>query len=217
MIDLEKLNKLELEAISLKVSKSRNNIYYINSDIKNSIEQQEPEDKYIINVYIDILGIKSENEKEVNIGKLEANFFESEIVMEDMTFYDICDCVGSDLEPLASEIVDGDGYIKEDICDYCGNLMYIDRIYIEKEYRNIGIASFVIESLNDILSYTLNLHPTTIILLPKPQEKDEGGNLKNIEDNDRKELYTQQLIKFYKRTGFKKIRNSKYMVKKIEN
>ena len=95
--------------------------------------------------------------------------------------------------------------------------MYIDRIYIEKEYRGAGIASFVIESLNEVLQYTTELNPNVYIVLPKPQEKDENGKIGNMKDEQQKEICMEKLLKLYKKLGFKKIRNSNYMIKKKDN
>ena len=82
--------------------------------------------------------------------------------------------------------MDKDGCIKEHICEFHKNIMYIDRIYIEEKYRNIGIASFVIESISELLEYTVNLNPHTLILLPKPQQKNGEGELCNIKDKEEK-------------------------------
>lgn len=217
MLDKEKLNKVGLDYISLKASRGRNNIYCTDSNIEDAINSQEPSGKYIIDVWIDIIGIKKDSDKEINIGRLEGNYFESEMLIDDYTFYETCDCKGADLEPLASAITNKDGYIKESICEFDENLMYIDRIYIDEEYRGAGIASFVIESLNEILQYTTGLNPNVYILLPKPQEKDENGKISNMKDEQQKEICMQKLSKLYKKLGFKKIRNTDYMIKKKDN
>jgi hypothetical protein len=217
MIDKEKLNKVGLDYIPLKVSRGRKNIYYIDSNIEDAINLQEPNEKYVIKIWIDIIGIKKDSGEELKIGKLEGNYFEAEVVMEDFSFYDICDCEGADLEPLASAITDNYGDIKESICQFDENLMYIDRIYIEEGYREAGIASFVIESLNELMQYTVELNPNVFVLLPMPQEKDEKGNMHNVNDEKKKEVYMQKLLKLYKKLGFKKIRNTNYMIKKKDN
>lgn len=217
MLDKEKLNKVGLDYISLKVSRGRNNIYCIDSNMEDAINFQEPNEKYVINIWIDIIGIKKDSDEEIEIGKLEGNYFEAEVIIDDYSFYDICDCKGADLEPLAAAITDSEGYIKESICEFDENLMYIDRIYIEEEYRGAGIASFVIESLNEVLQYTTELNPNVYILLPKPQEKDENGKIGNMKDEQQKEICMEKLLKLYKKLGFKKIRNSNYMIKKKEN
>lgn len=217
MLDKERLNNVGLDCISLEVSRGRSNIYCIDSDIEDAINGQEPDEKYIIDVRIDIIGIRKDSDEEINIGKLEGNYFESEIVTDDYTFYEICDCKGADLEPLASAIINRTGCIKESICDFDKNLMYIDRIYIDEKYRGAGIASFVLSSLNEILQYTTELSPSVYILLPKPQEKDENGNMCNVKDEKQKEICMQKLLKLYKKLGFKKIRNTEYMIKKKDN
>lgn len=214
MLEKDKLEKVGLEAISLEVCRGRNKVSYIDSDIEEAITSQEYNEKYIIDIYIDILGIQKDTGEEIKIGKLEGNFFENQLMMEDTSFFDVCDCVARDLEPLAEVIIDRDGDIKENICGYDENLMYIDRIYVEEKYRNIGIASLVMESLNELLEYAVSLEPHTLILLPKPQEKDKDGHLHNIEDEEEKDICMNKLIKLYKKLGFKKIRNSNYMMKK---
>ena len=189
-------------------------VNYIDTDLEEAIRSQEDNERYIIDIYIDILGIEEGTGEEISIGKLEGNFFESEFAMEDTDFYQICDCAGRDLEPLAEAIIDKDGNVKENICEFHKNLMYIDRIYVEEKYRNIGIASFVIESISELLEYTVSLSPHTLILLPKPQEKNKEEELCNIEDEEEKEICMKKLINLYKRLGFKKIRSSNYMIKK---
>lgn len=214
MLNKDKLNEVGLEAISLKVSRGRNRVNYIDVDLEEAIKSQEDDEKCIIDIFIDILGIKIDTGEEINIGKLEGNFFESEVIMEDTDFYEVCDCVGADLEPLAEAIIDNDRCIKESICDFGENLMYIDRIYIEEKYRNLGIGSFIIDSFVELLEYTVSLNPHTLILLPKPQEKNKEGKISNIENEEKKEKYMKKLIKFYKKLGFKKIRGCNYMMKK---
>ena len=216
-IDKEKLNEVGLDCISLRVSRDGNVINYIDSDIENAINIQEPNEKYVINIWIDIIGIKENSDEKIKIGGLEGNYFKASITIDDYTFYEICDCEGADLEPLAASITDRDGNIKESICEFDENLMYIDRIYIEKEYRGVGIASFVIESLNEILQYTTELNPNVYILLPKPQEKDEEGKISNMKDEKEEKICMEKLLKLYKKLGFKKIRNTNYMIKKRKN
>ena len=116
MLERDKLEKVGLEAISLKVSRGRNKVSYIVTDLQEAIRNQEDNERYIIDIFIDILGIEEGTGEEISIGKLEGNFFESEFVMEHTDFYEICDCAGRDLEPLAAAIVDKDRCIK---CGRC--------------------------------------------------------------------------------------------------
>ena len=93
--------------------------------------------------------------------------------------------------------------------------MYIDRIYIEEKYRGLGIASYILNSLNQILEYSTNMNPHVLILLPKPQEKNNKNRLVNMNDKDKEKFYKSKLIDLYNKLGFKKIRNTEYMLKRV--
>lgn len=216
MIDLEGLNKLGYDSISLEVSGTRGELNYIDKDINNYIEEQDYEEKYVINVFVDIFATNLDTQEKVEIGKLTGNFFESEIIMDDISFYDLCDSIGTDLEHMASAIVDEDECIRDDICEFDETLMYIDRIYIEEKFRALGIASYVLNSLNDILEYSVNLNPNVLILLPAPQEIGEDGLLQEVRDEKINENDKKRLIKLYEKLGFEKLKNSNYMIKRTK-
>ena len=216
MIDLEELNKLGYDSISLEVSGTRRELNYIDRDINNYIEEQDYEDKYLINVFIDIFATNLDTQEKVEIGKLTGNYFESEIIMDDISFYELCDSISTDLEHMASAIVDEEDCIKDEICEFDENLMYIDRIYINEKFRELGIASYVINSLNEILEYSVNLSPNVLILLPAPQEVGEDGLLQEVRDEKINENDKRRLINLYEKLGFKMLKNSNYMIKRIK-
>lgn len=216
MIDLEGLNNLGYDSISLMVSGTRGELNYIDTEIREYIEEEENEDKYSINIFIDICATNLETQEKINIGKLTGTFFESEIIMDDVSFYDLCDSIGTDLEQMATAIVDEDECIKEEICECDENLMYIDRIYIEEKFRGLGIASYVINSLNTILEYSVNLSPNVLILLPVPQEKGKDGLLHEVNNTKINEKDKKKLLKLYQKLGFEKLEDSNYMVKRTK-
>lgn len=216
MIDLEELNKLGYDSISLEVSGTRGELNYIDRDINNYIEEQDYEDKYLINVFIDIFATNLDTQEKVEIGKLTGNYFESEIIMDDISFYELCDSISTDLEHMASAIVDEEDCIKDEICEFDENLMYIDRIYINEKFRGLGIASYVINSLNEILEYSVNLSPNVLILLPAPQKVGEDGLLQEVRDEKINENDKRRLINLYEKLGFKMLKNSNYMIKRIK-
>lgn len=213
MINLEKLKELGLDSISFRVSGDRGELRYIDEEIDKWIEEQEISDKYMINIFIEILGTNLDTNESVEIGKLTGNFFESEIVIDDTDFYDVCDSIDTDLEHMAAAIVDKDGNIRAEICEFDDNLMYIDRLFIEEKYRGLGIASYVLKYLKNILEYSVNLNPTVLIILPVPQEIDNKGLLSQVENDEDRIKYEKKLIKLYKKLGFTKIKNSNYMIK----
>lgn len=216
MIDLEGLNKLGYDSISLEVSGTRGELNYIDKDINNYIEEQDYEDKYVINVFVDIFATNLDTQEKVEIGKLTGNFFESEIIMDGISFYDLCDSISTDLEHMASAIVDEDECIRDDICKFDENLMYIDRIYINEKFRGLGIASYVLNSLNNMLEYSVNLSPNVLILLPAPQEIGEDGLLQEVRDEKINENDKKRLIKLYEKLGFEKLKDSNYMIKRTK-
>lgn len=216
MIDLERLNKLGYDSISLEVSGTRGKLNYIDRDINNYIEKQDYNDKYVINIFVDIFATNLDSREKVEIGKLTGNFFESEIIMDDISFYGLCDSISIDLEHMASAIVDEDECIKDDICEFDENLMYIDRIYIDEKFRGLGIASYVLNSLNNMLEYSVNLSPNVLILLPVPQEIGEDGLLQEVSDEKTNEKDKKRLIKLYDKLGFEKLKDSNYMIKRIK-
>jgi len=213
MLNLEELGKLDLGSISLRVSGGRK----LNSIAENFDDWLENEDminKYTIAIKIEILGNNFQNEKNIKVGEVSGYFFESESARDDVDFYYLCDSISSDLEMMASSIVNEYGSIREEFCDFDATLMYIDRIYIEEKYRGLGIASHVIKDINEILSYSINLYPETLILLPEPQERNKEASLSFMTDERKKNLCKQKLIKLYKTLGFNEIENTNYMLKK---
>lgn len=216
MINLEGLKKLGYDSISLSVSGTRGELEYIDEEIDNWRDGQDFEEKYIINIFVNIYATNLDTQKKGKIGKLTGNFFESEIVMDDISFYDLCDSIGTDLEHMASAIVDEEECIKDEICEFDENLMYIDRIYINEKFRGLGIASYVINSLNEILEYAVNLSPNVLILLPAPQEIGEDGLLQEVRDEKINENDKKRLIKLYEKLGFEKLEDSNYMIKRTK-
>ena len=216
MINLEKLNKLGYDSISLKVSGTRGELNYIDQEINECIKTQDYEDKYVINVFISVFATNLDTEEKVGIGKITGRFFESEMVMDDASFYDVCDSIDTDLEHMAAAIVGEDGCIKEEICEIDENLMYIDRIYINEEFRGLGIASYILSSLNDILEYSVNLSPSVLILLPAPQEIGKDGLLQEARDEEMNKKNKRRLFRLYERLRFEKLEYSNYMIKKVD-
>lgn len=214
MINLEGLEKLGYDSISLSLSDTRGELDYIDTDINTWINMQEPEEKYVNNIAIEIFATNLDTEEKICIGKLTGNFFVPETMMDDISFYHLCDAISVDLEHMASDIIAENFWIKDEICECYEALMYIDRIYIKERFRGLGIASFVINSLNEILEYSLNLSPDVLIILPTPQEIGEDGTLQEIEDEKTNKKNKQKLYKLYEKLGFKKIKNSNYMIKR---
>ena len=214
MINQERLEELGLHAISLRVSGGRK-IDYIQENFDDWIDADDMENKYVIAIEIKVLGCNFEDDEHIKIGELDGYFFETELERAGINFYDLCDSISSDLEMMASAIIDEHEEVREEFCGFDENLMYIDRVYVEEKYRGLGIASYIIENINKILKYSINLSPQVLILLPMPQEKSEEGLLSEMKNEQEKKIHKSNLIKLYKGLGFDKIGNTEYMIKKI--
>ena len=217
MLNLEGLKKLDLDSISLRVSGCRD-LHYIQGDIGDWLENDDMINKNTRDIKIEILGSSLENDESIRIGEMRGYFFESELARDDISFLYLCDAMSADLEMMASAIINEHGNIREEFCDCHETLMYIDRIYLEEKYRGLGISSYVIENLNEILEFSINLYPRVVlILLPMPQDRIEEGLLSEMKNEEKKHLCKQKLVKLYKNLGFNEIENTDYMLKKVED
>ena len=73
MINLEGLRKLGYDSISLSVSGTRGELEYIDEEIDNWRDGQDFEEKYIINIFVNIYATNLDTQKKGKIGKLTGN------------------------------------------------------------------------------------------------------------------------------------------------
>ena len=185
------------------------------NDFEEWFESLEPEEKYISNFRLRIYKVDEYENKQSEIGYLRGNFFEAEINYDDVDFFWLCDMVSQELCNMA-EAITKNGMVKESICEYDENIAYIDRIYIEPEYQNCGIGTYIINNLHEIMSFYLNLRPNVFILQPVPQARNEIGEVCEADDDTALKLnLKEELLLFYKRCGFKKVRGTDYMKKRV--
>jgi len=217
--DRTELNPLTC-ALSFSVSSSREDIpivYLEDCDTNEWENNMDVLEKYFTNIHIDIYGYPNEelNEDEkVKVGVLWGTNIEPELTMDDYNFLEVCDIHSQELCDMATAIT-VDSSIIEKICDFDRELFYLDRIYIEPEYRGHGIGSCVIKMLPQILKYSLSIFIGSIVILPKAQERNTEGKITYLEDKDLDKQKTAQLIKYYKSIGFKLTKNRKFMYKKL--
>lgn len=50
------------------------------------------------------------------------------------------------------------------------DVLYVDRIFIEKKYRKLGIGSIVVRELPTLIKQIFKLRPGCIVLLANPFE-----------------------------------------------
>ena len=102
-----------------------------------------------------------------------------------------------------------DGILKEEYEAIFGNIFYIHRIYINKEYRNNGYAKMLLNNLNNIITNILKYNVGIIVVYPSAfEDNDQFIKDRNINN---------KLISLYESCGFNKIDDSNYFIKIVNN
>lgn len=165
----EELQKVGLDSISVRVYASKR-IEYIYEETAEWKGKLEPQEKYLIPTHISIYGMNLYTDEEKEIVVIRAYFFEPEILIEDSSFWEVCDAESGDLEAMAEAITDEGLSISEEICSENASIFYIDEIFMDKEYRNLDIGSYVIQNLDEFLFFSSNLNIGTIVTMPYAME-----------------------------------------------
>ena len=104
---------------------------------------------------------------------------------------------------MASAIIGKDGNIKPEVADEDDTIVYIEDFYINKQFRNCGIGSYILDNIEDILYFYANTVINKIIVLPQPRVVNKSKELQNIsEKNKKKDLIMKKLVSFYEENGF---------------
>ncbi|MCA1066124.1 GNAT family N-acetyltransferase (plasmid) [Rossellomorea sp. AcN35-11] len=145
-----------------------------------------------VDVRADIKSLNLSTEEEVKIGTIKLYIFDE--------YWDslivAADGCSSDTSDLVFELLDG--VENDDIEDFY-RVGIIDRIFIDEEYRNKGIGSFVFKQVNFYLSEVMNSQ--IITLMAKPIFLDDHDELLSFKDEKKQ----QQLVTWYKSFGYKQL------------
>jgi GNAT superfamily N-acetyltransferase len=120
-------------------------------------------------------------------------------MVNDAEFYDACDSESGDLVQIADNICDDKADISYPFVDYDDEVLILDTIKIENEYRGKGIGQLIMSNLQDMMKSQFNIR--TIFLLAGAFE---------LNDEETRAEYTAQsdkLVGFYSRCGFTHIKN----------
>ncbi len=163
--------------------------------------------RYFFTIY------KTDNElnKQEQIGKVEMTYMDVWMAEEiGWSIFDLFDLIDSEKQGVYEYLFDDD----EPNDNYVGmdrDVLYIDEIFIEKKYRNMGIGSIIVKELPRLIKQILKLRPGCIVLLANPFEI-EGKDFKPTRDKKK----IEKLIKFYAKNGFTRIENTQYLVKNMD-
>lgn len=217
MLKLKELEKIGWDSISIKTHIMKPNFMYITENIERHVEEMELDRQFITDFWIDIYVSNLEEESEMKIGCVKGSLFlPMDFTRFDINFHDVADCRGWDLYDMACAIIGNDGNIKNDIAEENDTIAYIEDFYINKQFRNFGIGSYIIENLPEISFFYTGLFINRLIVLPQPRVVNRERGHQNVsEKNKNKELLMKKLLDFYKINGFEFIGDTKYMLKKI--
>ena len=124
----------------------------------------------------------------------------------DCNFYNKCDAMSGDIEVVASAICGKRGnvlrkYIPDLSC--FDTILILDKIKIKKKYRGKGIGSSVVKKLIYMMNYQFCSGKTLFLCASDFETANEFG----FDSREYKEG-TKRLVEFYKKLGFKVVKNN---------
>lgn len=164
--------------------------------------------KYFFTIY----KMDEEFNEQEQIGRIEMTYMD--VGMTEETGYsvgDLFDLIDSEKQRIYKYLFDDDDEPYDDYIGMDRDIIYIDKIFIEKKYRNIGIGSKIVRELPRLIKQILKLRPGCLALLANPFEIEEGEFKPT---RDKKKI--KKLIKFYTNNGFQSIGNTQYLVRNMD-
>lgn len=150
--------------------------------------------------------------KQEQIGKIEMTYMDVWMSEEvGYSVFDLFDLIDSEKQGVCEYLFDFDGEPNDKYVGIDKDVLYIDEIFIEKNYRNMGIGSLIVKEFPKLIRQILKLRPGCIVLLANPFEIDEK-EFKPIRDKNK----IERLIKFYTKNGFERIDNTQYLVRNMD-
>lgn len=141
------------------------------------------------------------------IGEIEMTYMD--VQMAEETGYDVSmlfDLIDSEKQGVYQYLFNddepNDEYVGTDL-----DVIYIDKIYLQKKYRNMGIGSTIINELPNLIRNILKLRPGCLVLLANPFEF-QGKEFVSERNTDK----IEKLIEFYQKNGFERIEDTQYLV-----
>ena len=164
--------------------------------------------KYFLTIY----SADEELNEQEQIGEVEMTYMD--VCMAEETGYgvfDLFDLIDSEKQGVCEYLFDFDGKQNYEYVGIDRDVLYIDEIFIENKYRNMGIGSLIVKELPRLIRQILKLRPGCLVLLANPFEVE--GKMFNP---SRDENEIEKLIEFYAKNGFERIEDTQYLVKNMD-
>ena len=176
------------------------NIEYFNESLLNKM--------YFLTIY----EVDEDFNKKEKIGQIEMTYMDIWLAESlDYSIFMLFDMIDAEKQDVGHYLFNS---FEEKNDDYVGmdkDVLYIDKIYIEKKYRNMGIGKKIVQELPRMVRSILKLRPGCLVLLANPFEMKEGELVANREKEK-----IEELIKFYINNGFERIEDTQYLVKNMD-
>ncbi|MCM1053502.1 MAG: GNAT family N-acetyltransferase [Ruminococcus sp.] len=196
----------------LELNVKSDNSIYIDEDLKKINLEEYSESLSFQYITIALDEVNEDTEEHKNIAYLIGYFYDFDYIYDYGTdLFSAFNMTDGDTSELYSILFDNN-QIKPEYDTYCANIFYINRIYVEKKYRNKGYAKFILNQIEDILKYIVKINVGLVIVCAQPYEK-ENNTEKMLRDNQ--EL-RNRLVSLYKQCDFKEVEtnsNMSYLIK----
>lgn len=195
---------------------------YIDLGEKDWVMHSDPEDVFISNIAIDILGVIEVNEdidadelyKTKKIGEISGTYFNVEFALNSgQGIYDLFDSYSAEAEELYHYLFDEEESPYHEFFELNFNVFNLDYIYIEEEFRNKGIGTFVLKQLDNILNATLNHSAGCFVCIPLPTIIKDDNNETHISYDMNNKKFISKLRNTMRSCGYRSIKGSQYLYK----
>lgn len=198
---------------------------YIDLGEEDWVMHSDPEDVFIGNITIDILGVIEENEDidadelyiTKKIGEVSGVYFNTEFAINSgQGIYDLFNSYSADAEELYHYLFDKDESPKLEYFELNHSVFNLDYIFIEEEYRKKGIGTFVLQQLDNIMQATLNHSAGCFVCIPLPTIITDKGDDKYISYDKSDKKLISKLRNTMRSCGYRSIKGSQYLYKNNE-
>ncbi len=179
--------------------------------------RQEPQDLYmreiILDIYLSDFNLENDKVKNKKVGVLSGIFIDlvsAEIYGENIA--DIFDSHSQETLDLY-EAVFMDKENNDKMIGIGYNIFYIQSLYIENKYRNLGIGRETLHQLSLVIEYILKFEIGCIVVLPKLLVKEKDDT--EIIEKEYKKLY-QTIRKFFINSSFRSVSGTNYLYRNTE-
>ena len=173
---------------SFRYDDTYNNIFCFNAGFDLVLIDEYDEDNECYN----------KNEK---VATVEAQFFKTDYINAyDMDIKEFADIISSDTYKAILTLSDNNLLDEDEIWE-TPLVCYLSRLYISPQYRNKGIATYILNNLQEIFEYITSEASRIFITLPCPQEQDKEGRWNNTCNKE----MLDNMIKILEKHDFKSI------------